>query len=276
MIKRILVGLAGTPYTQVAVRHAVELAGRHGAEVTGATVVDVGRLSNMGAVPIGAEGAVEELREWRFQITSEHVAEAVAGFEAACREGNVPCRVVSEEGNAFKLMQAHARYHDLIIFGLRSIFEYYFEDVDSSKLLARLVGGGVRPIVAVSREFRPIRRVLAAYSGSIGSARTLRNLLHMKPWPEAAVRIVHFGREPDEGEKLLADAADYCRAHGVEAEIAQVVGSASDDLLRYAAEWDADLVALGNSGRSFLVRQLFGETALHVMRNADRPLFLSQ
>jgi nucleotide-binding universal stress UspA family protein len=276
MIKRILVGLAGTPYTEAAVRQAVALAQDHGAELTGVTVVDVAAISNVGSVPIGAEGAVLELQEHRSKITSEHVAEAVTVFRAACEAGNVPCRVFNEEGDAFKLMQGHARYHDLIVFGLRSIFEYYFEDLDSSKLLARLVCGGVRPIVAASLQSRPVRRVLVGYNGSIGSARTLRQLIQMRPWPAAAVRIVQFGNDKLEGEKLLADAADYCRAHGVEPEVEQLPGSSHDGLLAAAADWDADLIALGNSGRSFLLRQLFGETTLHVIQNSDRPLFLSQ
>jgi len=36
------------------------------------------------------------------------------------------------------------------------------------------------------------------------------------------------------------------------------------------------LIVMGNSRRSFILRQLFGETLLHVMQNADLPLFLSE
>lgn len=276
MVKRILVGLAGTPYTEAAVRRAIELARRHGAEVTGVTVVDVQRLCNVGSVPIGADGAAEELREHRLQLTSEHVHEAVAAFKVACQAERVPHRVVCEEGNAFKLMLGFARYHDLVLFGLRSIFEYYFEDVDSSKLLSQLVGGGVRPIVADATEFRPIRRALIAYNGSMGSAKTLRRFVQLRLWPDAVVRIVTFDNVDEDPDQLLADAADYCRAHGLEPETEHVGGSSRDGLLPYAAQWDADLIALGNSCRNLLIRQLFGETALHVMRDADRALFLSQ
>jgi nucleotide-binding universal stress UspA family protein len=42
MIKRILVGLGGTPYTPFAIPRSIELAQQHGAELTGVTVVDVG------------------------------------------------------------------------------------------------------------------------------------------------------------------------------------------------------------------------------------------
>ena len=43
MIKRVLVGLAGTTYTPVAIERAVTLAKTHDAEVTGVTVLDARR-----------------------------------------------------------------------------------------------------------------------------------------------------------------------------------------------------------------------------------------
>ena len=44
MLKRILVGLAGTNYTPSAIRYAVDIAQRHPATLTGVTIVDVPRL----------------------------------------------------------------------------------------------------------------------------------------------------------------------------------------------------------------------------------------
>jgi len=44
MIKRILVGLAGTTYTPVAIQRAVSLTQTHVAEVTGVTVLDRRRI----------------------------------------------------------------------------------------------------------------------------------------------------------------------------------------------------------------------------------------
>jgi nucleotide-binding universal stress UspA family protein len=43
-----------------------------------------------------------------------------------------------------------------------------------------------------------------------------------------------------------------------------------------ATLWQADMIVLGNSARSLLMKRVLGETALHIIRNADRPLFLSQ
>jgi len=276
MLKRILVGLGGTPYTDVAIRQAVELARLHGAELTGVTVVDVKRLTSVGAAPIGAEESGIELRRHRIQVASDHVEQVIAAFKQACVAQSIPHRVRHEEGDAFKAMLSCSRYHDLTVFGLRSLFEYYFENEESTSLLGRLVGGGVRPIVAVAREFRPVKRVLVAYSGSRGSAKTLRQFMQLRPWPEAPLRIVTFDHAHEDPHELLADAASFCRAHGVEPEVEHLPGSAETRLLPHASEWGADLIVMGNSRRNFTLGKLFGETLLNVMQNADVPLFLSE
>jgi len=53
MIKRILLGLGGTPFTDVAIERAVELAKGHDALITGVTVVDTKQLAQVGPVPLG-------------------------------------------------------------------------------------------------------------------------------------------------------------------------------------------------------------------------------
>lgn len=276
MIKRILVGLAGTHYTPVAIRTAVELARDRQAELTGVTVVDVARLSDVGPVPLGAEGSAEDLREHRLTVTAQRVEEVIAQFESACKTAGVVYRVAREEGDAFRKMLAYSRYHDVTVFGLRGVFEYCFDEDESCSVLARLVEGGVRPILAVSEQYRPVRRALVAYSGSVESANAFRQFIQLGPWPDLTLRLVTFGDAGEGGEKLLADAARYFRSRGLNPETEHVAGSVKDQLLPYAEACGADMIVLGNSARSYLLKRLFGETALHAMQNADRPLFLHQ
>jgi nucleotide-binding universal stress UspA family protein len=275
MIKRILVGLGGTPYTPFAVARAIQLAQAHGAEITGVTVVDVRRLKRVGPVPLGASASARELRDFRLEVAQDHVEEAIAQFESACRGAGVSYCVRQEEGNPFTMMAGDARYHDLMIFGLKSLFEH---DVvhDPHDVLIRLIADGVRPILAVSPDARPIDRVLIAYSGSMESAKTIKWFAQLRPWPDAKLRVVTFELPADEAEQLAGDAADYLRKHGFEPEEAYVPGSPKHGLLPYAAEWAADLIVAGNSARNLLLRRTFGETALNLITNADRPLFLAQ
>jgi nucleotide-binding universal stress UspA family protein len=275
MIKRILVGLGGTRFTNSAIQRATELATAHDAELTAVSVVDIHRLSRVGPVPLGASTYAAELRNHRLNVAREHVEQSLQQFSDACAKLSVRHRTLREEGEPFSLMIDEARYHDLMIFGLRSLFEFDLVS-DPHDALVRLVSSGVRPIIAVAPEHRPIERVLIAYSGSMESAKTMKQFVQTRLWPNAKVRIVTFEHSPDKAEALVADAADYCRTHGIEPEAAYVPQSPKSHLLSEAETWGADLIVVGNSAKNLLLRRIFGETALHVIRESDRPLYLSQ
>jgi nucleotide-binding universal stress UspA family protein len=273
--KRILVGLAGTPYTPVAIHTAVELAARHGAELTGVTVVDLDRLS----APVASTGDPVRAgleREHRLRVTRERVAASVAEFEGAAREAGLAPRVLREVGDPFDVLVAASRYHDATVLGVRGLFELDLGASDPGKTLAKLLGGGVRPILAVGPAYRPVRRVLAAYSGSLESARTLRGWVQHRLWPGEELRLVTFQEDEAVGRSLLEDAAAYCRAHGLEPTGEWVRGDPRTGLLPYAEAWGADLLVLGNSAGTLVLRQFFGEVALRAMREAPIPLFLGQ
>jgi len=277
MIKRILLGLGGTPYTTVAIQRAVELAKRFEAEITGVTVVDIEGLSNVGLVPAGALHAAREMAKQRVRVTKEKIGEAISELESACAAAGIKFHIKQgERGDPFDFMISLARYHDLMIFGLRSIFEYDISFEDPKDTLARLISAGVRPIIAVSETFRPIQKVMIAYSGSMASAKTMKRFVQMHLWPDVKVKIVTFQSAEDKAHKLLYDASEYCRAHGFHVDAESNPGTPKDFLLPMATLWQADMIVLGNSARNLLVKQVLGENALHIIRNADRPLFLCQ
>ena len=277
MIKRILVGLGGTSYTPVAIQRAVGLAKRFEAEITGVTVVDVKHLSNIGPVPVGGGHAADKLRRHRIMVTKERIEEAISKFESACTEAGIKYQIKREERkDPFDLMISLARYHDLMIFGLRSVFEYGISGEEPKDTLTRLISAGVRPIIAVSKEYRPIQNVMIAYSGSMESAKTMKRFIQLQPWPDVKLKIVTFQSSEDKARRLLFDASEYCRAHGFTVETGSNSGAPKDFLLPMATQWQADMIVLGNSARNLLVKRILGETALHILRNADRPLFLCQ
>lgn len=275
MLKRILVGLGGTEYTVSAINQAVALAMAHDAEVTGVSIIDESRLTYSGPVPIGGGHYAHELANDRMEKAKERGEWAEHEFTEACRAAGVRHQVLREVGEPFTLLIDQARYHDLMIFGLRSLFEFDLVP-DPHNALVRLVQAGVRPLIAVSKGFYPVKKVLIAYSGSMESAKAMKRFVQMRLWPDAKLRIVTFEHAAEKAEQLVRDAAEYCRAHGFEPEEAFVPDSARAHLLPYAEEWGADLTVVGNSAKNLLLRRIFGETALHAIQNANRPLFLAQ
>jgi nucleotide-binding universal stress UspA family protein len=275
MIKRILLGLGGTPFTDVAIDRSIELAKAHGALITGVTVLDLKGLKQVGPVPPGGDFYAARLREKRFAITGERIDSAIEQFKKKCDESNIPKKIEYETGDPFESMIAHARYNDITIFGLKSLFDYGFT-MEPRDALIRLVSHGVRPIIAVSPEVRPICNVLIAYSGSMESAKAMRRYIQLNPWRNVRLRIVHFGNRDDSTEKLLKDSADYCRDHGFPNETELVDQSAREHLIEYAQQNDMDLIVMGNSIRNLLFRHLLGDTVLNAIQQSDRPLFLAQ
>ena len=276
MIKRILVGLGGTPFTTVATKIATELGDLHQAQLTGVTVVDTAKLAKVGPVPAGGAAYAQRMRERKIQITQEGTEQAIAAFKAHCSKQQVVCRRIEyEQKDPFAAMISEARYNDLTIFGLRSIFDYGFA-TDPDKAIIKLLTQGVRPILAVAETYRPIKKALIAYSGSMESANAVRHFLSLNPWPGVALHIVHFKQGNEKEPFLLKDAAEFCEAHGFEVKTNMVEGQVRSDLLPFARENDADLIVMGNSVQKAMFKRLLGDTVLETIKSADRALFLSQ
>ena len=275
MIKRILVGLGSLEYARSATTKGIELAKQCDAELTGVTLFDVDRLDQTGIVPIGAGQLAKELRESRMDDVEGVIAAAEVHFASKCEKAGITYQIQREVGDPLESLVSLARYHDLVICGLNSLFEHGVVDEPSDEI-EMLVRQGVRPLLALPADDRPIRRVLICYSGSLESAKTMRRFIQLHLWPDAQLKIAVFGEKKPEPEKLLADAAAYCRAYGYDPETEHVVNSPQSEILPYADAWGADLIVLGNSTKRLLLRRILGETALHVMRNSELPLFLAQ
>ncbi len=274
MIKRILVGLGGTPFTPTAIRYAVELAKVQQAELLGLTVIDRRRLGALTKSSGNAQSAVREAKRLDEIVAKQELS--IIDFGSACTNAGLHYDVIRESGDPFEKMISQARYYDLMIFGLRSLFDYDLVGGEASDVLTRLVSRGVRPILAVSQEYRPIRRVLLAYSGSMESAKAIRRFMQMQLWPELSIKVVTFEHPPEVASELVAEISSYCQAYGYEAEVEHIEGSAKQLLLQHATDWNADLIVIGNSIKHYWLKKLLGETAMHVIRESRIPLFLSQ
>lgn len=273
--KRILVSLSGSPYTRAAIDHAIELAKRHDADLTGVTVVDSDRLARVGPIPIGGGAAASDLTRYREEISAERVEQCIAQFQDECRQASLACSVVRETGDALNELISLWRYHDLTIMGLRGLFEYGVVH-NPDDVLIRLVTRGIRPILAVSDAFRPIKRVLIAYNGSLEAAKAMKRFAQMQLWVQPAVRVVCYQQQADDAARLLSDAANYLSAHGIDAEYEASDVDPRDGIIQDIDAKGIDLVVIGSTARSWIARQVLGDTVLYAIRHAAIPLFLAR
>lgn len=278
MIKKILVGIADAPYTASATRHAIELARRCGASLTGLCILDVEGIRKASAnVPLGGGGYSADLRQIAFEDAHQSIEEAVDRFVRLSEEAGVDYDFQQSSGDPFDEFVEYSKYHDLMICGLHRLFEHGVIPEPKNEL-AKLVAAGVRPIIATAAQYREIGKVMVAYSNSVESAKTMRRFTQLSHLlaPNASVQIVGFSKKAGDGPAALVKARSYMKSHGIDAEIEFIEGVAHTGVLEHASSAAADLIVMGNSAKSLLRKQVFGETALHTISNADMPLFLSQ
>jgi nucleotide-binding universal stress UspA family protein len=245
--------------------------------VTALAVVDARRLGNVGPVPLGGARAAADLRAYRLKATCEQIEETIEQLKVVCQESRVPVDIRREQGDPIRLMLAYARYHDLAVFGLHSMFEHDVLgdcDVDPARVLKRLIAGGVKPLIAVSGRPRQIRRVLLAFSGSVKSAESIQQFVRLRLWPDITVRILVCDQPREQAEHLLNEATIYCRAHGYDPETCYRPGHPKREILAEAEGWDADIVVIGSDTSSRLTSVFWANTMLHVLRHSERSLFI--
>lgn len=273
MIKRILVALSGTPCTPSAIKHGIELAIKHDAELTGVTIIDPDRLQDVGPVPLGGAAAAHDLALHRMAIAKEHTEASITEFETECGNAEIKNRVLRETGDSAQRLLADWRYHDLTVIGLRGLFEYGVLH-DHGNLVLDVIGSGLRPLLAVSEDYQPIQSAMIAYDGSPLAARAMKAFCMLDVWNPMPTTIACFSGQNGNADEILADAASYLESHTFPATKKRVEQKPRNAILDTMTACGADLLVMGAAKRTRIGRKLLGDTARFALENSTRPIFL--
>jgi nucleotide-binding universal stress UspA family protein len=273
MIKRILVALSGTPCTSSAIAHGIELAKSHNAELTGVTVFDIDRLQDVGPIPIGGATAAHNLGEHRMALAKEQIEDSITEFEKACCDAEITHRVIRETGDSAKCLLDDWRYHDITVIGLRGLFEYGVLH-DHSDIALDVIGNGLRPLLAVSEQYRPIKSALVAYDGSPLAARAMKAYCMLGIWKPMPTTVACFKGQDGDANRLLSDAASYLTSHTIPTTTKRIEEKPRNAILEEMYACNADLLVMGAAKRTRLGRKLLGDTARFALENSTRPIFL--
>jgi nucleotide-binding universal stress UspA family protein len=81
--------------------------------------------------------------------------------------------------------------------------------------------------------------------------------------------------EAGEAERILEEACEYARGHGVEPAPLPLTGeSAAEGILEAASDVDADLLVMGSFGKSRLKQFLLGSTTETLLESFGHPILL--
>lgn len=275
MIKRILVDLSDTRRGESIVSYATDLACAHRAEVTAIRAAEAEERPTVGRLQgIAAAGWARELHRQSVLDAQQATGAVLEQLCSRCTAQGIPFEITEREDDTFRSVVETFQSYDLLACGTNPRFEDTGLETGSEELI-QLVEHGVRPILAVSDAYRPIRRVLVALSGDSDSAQTFKQFVQLGMWPDAEVEIVTFV-DDESAQRILSGSLRYCRRHGIEPHQQVLRGPMSEELLPHAVESGADCIVIGNSDHSRLARWFFGGAVMEIIRESDRSLFLSQ
>jgi nucleotide-binding universal stress UspA family protein len=283
MIKRILVALDPDPDTPAATKFALRLAKRFDASITGMAVIDTTNFhTEIGGGGLGGGFYGHELWTELTEDTRKEALKLLESFKSMVEKEDIRHTAIKKEGASHQRIIEEMKYHDLLVVGRDSHFFYGDPEVESDTL-AQVVKSGVAPTLIVTDEYRDVEKVLIAFDGSAPAARSLQGFIHLLPYgKDIDIELLNISKgesaeDLDMTSTILNHAETYLKSHNFSYVSKKVMekGKPSVRIMERASEFNPDLILLGAHSVSAVRRATFGSTTYDMIKNTEKPLFLS-
>jgi len=180
-MRKILLPIDPSAYTQTALAYAALFAKPEKSVIEGTAIIDVLDVVEHAATFLPLPQGLDSHKEQEDKLL-EHVRQKVnkelQNFENFCHEKKLNCTLKTYEGRPDYVIEKESLYSDLVIIGMRNFFHFEREDKPETSL-KQILGHTISPILAVTRNFKPIRKVLITYDGSMPSMRAIQRFAYM-------------------------------------------------------------------------------------------------
>lgn len=275
-IRRILVPLDPSGYTDAALRLAARLARVHCAQVEGLVVLDSpGIRSDMAPVEMVGWPLVYDYVRKAVEEAEAEVTRLKDKFAEFCDGQGLSHLEAELQGMPADLILEVASLFDLVVMGLRTYFHFETRS-GPGESLDRVLRRTVTPVLAVP-EAGPeeFRRVLIAYDGSLASARAMRDCLEVLRGGEVELTLFAADRDESQAKTLVRHAATCLRAHGYRDFAVKTSVEPAIDLVKRDFLGQVDLIVAGIHARHPLKDAFVGSFTHELIRSGRTALLLS-
>lgn len=276
MLRSILLALDDTPGARAARALAIALAGRTGAALTCAAVLDRPHtLDATEAMPPGGMAFAERRNAALAAKLEAEAAEELAAARAAAGD-LVITPLLLEDAPEPALLRAGA-VHDLIVMGRDATLGREETDHGLAPCAEALLRDGARPLLLVPPAAPTGIQgpVLVAYDGGMPAMRVLQLFALLGLAEGSVVKVLSVQGDLAEARRLTGEAAAYLRSHGIAVEEWPVDGGHPAELLLAEATLTrARMLVMGAFGTSGLKALLLGSSTRRLLRQAPCPVFV--
>lgn len=281
MIKEILLPHDGSDHSASALQYALSFAKALDAAVTGLYVVDIVALEGPFLHDMSGSLGFEpylNLSDKMRSVLEARGALVLEGIASECEKAGVRFKTAKSSGVVANEICGAARLADLVVMGGRGVnakFDY--------GLLGSVTEAVARkspaPVCVVPGVFKPVKKPLLAYDGSPGASRAMHlaaDIVKRLSLPLTVLTVTAAPAASGKGEALLKEAEDYLKPYDITAQFIRLQGEAAETIADYYKEHGHDLIFMGASCRSRLVKLALGSVAEQVMRSVDGPFFMQR
>jgi nucleotide-binding universal stress UspA family protein len=276
MVKRILLPLDTSAYSEAATEYAIRIAKNTGAQVDGMVVLDIpGIEKSIGPVAMGALYWADKLEKKKAEEAHAHIQTLLDKFKSRCKAEGVVGKDAEYQGSPSELISKQSIYYDLVIMGLRTHYEFG-SDNKNGNTLDKILGNTITPILAVPDTYKSIENgnLLIAFDGSLPAARALQRSVQLAVHEKVNIRILNSSDEKEEGESLLTGARSYAAAY-LDQDIetiwtpGKIIETVDNEFLD-----STDLFVVGTHSKDGFLDFIVGSLTKHLIEYGKTPLFI--
>ena len=284
MLKRILVPLDPSLYSDAAIDVACFIAKKRDAELTGLVILDIpGIEKSIGAMPVGAIHYAEVLEMSKKKEAEKRIRQLIEKFKKKCSEKDVQHKESNYQGSPSERIIMESVYYDAIIVGMRTFFDFETEEESfKGHSVEKILGETVTPIYAIPKEHPfssdPDRnyKILIAYDGSMLSARALQRFAQLALPELMHVTIITSQDEKSTAEYLLDHAQAYLLSHGFKGVKKVWTKDKIVDTVDKEYVDQTDLFVVGAHSKKGLFDFMIGSLTKHLLSIEKKPVIIGQ
>ncbi len=274
----ILIPIDPSDYTKTAYKYLLKIATHNKVAVEGIAIIDnlnlAEAVSTYLPLPLGYEERLQKEEEL-LKDAKKKAREELKEFKKLCEENNLKCKSKKIVGRPDFVIEEASKYTDLVIMGMRNFFHFETSDTPE-KTASKIIHYSQAPALLVTKEFKPINKVLIAFDGSNPAVKAAREFAKIAWNKEYEITIVVSHSSRSKGDELLQILENYLNEH-TNARIEkhytnQNIISAYDE--KYAGK--VDLVVCGMHSQNILQRLFVGSFPEHLINANNVPVLVAQ
>jgi len=162
---------------------------------------------------------------------------------------------------------------DLIVIGKRGEASD-FDQMHLGSHLERVVRSSHRPVLVVSRAFRPPRRFLVAFDGGTSAMKAINFVAQSNVLKNLDCHLLSVGEDSVRNRKNVEGAAALLREAGYTVDANIIDGQAESVITSKVENDEMDLLVMGAYGHSRIRNLIIGSTTTQMVRSCKIPVFL--